>query len=361
MQQYSGSVLPFPPVIPSATQIQHGTMLLRYALPAMGALFTFVAQAQPNLTAANDVPLNNDQFGIQTVDGFTSEGGGGANVDYNYWDMLIPNTGFRNIRWFDASVTPSAALVPAATMISTDGGADTLYWAVTANGLEQVGARSALYATTINYSDALLELKLPCTYLTSWSDNHSANYTISGFPVTRVGTITGIADAYGVLRLPSGFQHDVLRVKLRRSITDAAAIATTVRKETVFNYYEEGGRYPRLHLRIDSVQINGGAWAVTRRAEWQGQGFVVGLDEAFSDADVFTAFPNPATDAVTVNAPLGPGSRLEIADAAGRVVRSENLTKEQSVLSVSGLPAGVYHLNLITSSGGRRSQRVVVQ
>lgn len=336
-------------------------MLIRYALPTLGALLSLAAQAQPNLTDANDVPLNGDEFGIRTVDGFTSEGASGATVDYNYWDMLIPNTGFRNVRWFDASVTPSAALVPTATMISTDGGADTLYWAVTAEGLEQVGARSALYATTINYSDALLELKLPCTYLTSWTDNHAANYTISGFPVTRVGTITGIADAYGVLRLPNGYLHNVLRVKLRRSITDAAAIATTVRKETVFNYYEEGGRYPRLHLRIDSVQVNGGAWAVTRRAEWQGQGFTVGVDESINDADVFTAFPNPATDHITVNAPFVAGSRLEVADAAGRTVRSVNLTKEQAVLNVAELNPGVYHMILITSAGDRRSQRLVVQ
>lgn len=336
-------------------------MILRYTMPFLGACLTLAAQAQPNLTAANDVPLNGDEFAVRNNNDFLGPGPAGAVVQFNYWDMLVNGGGLQNIRWFNASVSPNASLVPSATMLSTDGGADTLYWAVTANGLEQVGARSALYNTTINYTDALLELKLPCTYQTSWTDNHAASYSISGFPVSRVGTITGMADAYGVLQLPNNYFHDVLRVKLRRSITDAAAIATTLRKETVYNYYEEGGRFPRLHLRIDSVQVNGGAWAVTRRAEWQGNAYAVGLEENLTDADVFTAYPNPATDFITLNAPLAAGSRLEIADAAGRVVRTINLIGERSTIGVEQLPAGVYHLSLITATGHRREQRLVVQ
>jgi len=336
-------------------------MILRYALPVLGTCLALAAQAQPNLTAGNDVPLNGDQFAVRNNSTFLSPGPAGANVQFNYWDMLENGGGLQNIRWFNASVSPNSSLVPSATLLSTDGGADTLYWAVTANGLEQVGARSALYNATINYTDPLLELKLPCTYQTSWTDNHSASYSVSGFPVSRVGTITGIADAYGILQLPNNFFHNVLRVKLRRSITDAAAIVTTLRKETVYNYYEEGGRYPRLHLRIDSVQINGGAWAVTRRAEWQGNAYAVGLDENLTDAEVFTAYPNPATNAFTVSAPYTAGSRLEIADAAGRVVRSVNLVGERPTIGVEQLPAGIYHLSLISATGHRREQRLVVQ
>jgi len=336
-------------------------MILRYALPAMGAFLGLAIQAQPTLTAADDVPLNGSEFAVRNNDTFLSPGPAGANVQYNYWDMLVDGGGLQNIRWFNASVSPNASMVPSATLLSTDGGADTLYWTVTANGLEQVGARSALYSTTINYTDALLELKLPCTYQTSWTDNHAASYSISGFPVSRVGTITGIADAYGVLQLPNNFVHNVLRVKLRRSITDAAAIVTTLRKETVYNYYEEGGRYPRLHLRIDSVQINGGAWAVTRRAEWQGNAYAVGLDENLTDADVFTAYPNPTDGPLTLAANNAFGAQVEIADPAGRVVERITLTSDKATIDTKHLPAGMYHLSLIERNGDRRVQRVVVQ
>lgn len=335
-------------------------MDLRYAVPALAAFLGLTAQAQPNLTAANDVPLNGDEFAVRTADLFVSEGNAGANVAYDYWNMLAPNSGQRNYRWFNASVTSSSAQVPAATLISTDGGTDTLFWAVTGNGLEQVGARTALYGGVISYTDPMLELKLPCTYGTTWTDPHSASYTVSSFPVTRTGTIAGHADGYGTLALPSGMQHQVLRVKLRRDITDASAVVTTVRRETVFNYYEAGGRYPRLHLQIDSVQINGGAWAVTRRAEWNGNGFTVGMDD-LADADVFTAYPNPAQGAITIAAPHAPGSHVELLDATGRLVARHPLAADRLTLSTGGLQAGAYHLVLISPQGGRRVQRVVVE
>lgn len=335
-------------------------MKLRYTAPAFALLLGLGAKAQPNLTASADVPLNGDEFPMFSADNFLSEGAAGANVVYDYWNMLVPNTGLRNYRWFNASVSPNSSVVPSATLLSTDGGTDTLYWAVTANGLEQVGARTVLYGGTINYTDAMLELKLPCTYGTTWTDPHSASYSISGFPVTRTGTITGIADAYGTLTMPSAQQFQVLRVKVRRNLTDANAIVTSVRRETVFNYYMEGSRTPKLRLQIDSVQVNGGAWAVTRRAEWNALPFTVGMDD-IDDAAVFTAYPNPASGPITLTAPALAGSRVQLLDATGRLVESLTLTGERLVIGTDALRAGVYNLVLTTPSGQRSAQRVVVE
>lgn len=335
-------------------------MKFRYSAPVFAALFGLVAQAQPNLTSSADVPLNGDEFATYAAENFISEGAAGANVVYDYWNMLVPNTGLRNYRWFNASVSSNASLVPSATLLSTDGGTDTMYWAVTANGLEQVGARTVLYGGTISYGDAMLELKLPCTFGTTWSDPHSANYAISGFPVTRTGTITGHADAYGTLTMPSAQQHQVLRVKVRRDLTDVSAFATSVRRETVFSYYQESGRAPKLRLQVDSLQINGGAWAVTRRAEWTGNSFTVGIDD-LDDATVFTAYPNPASGPITLSAPAMAGSRVELVDATGRLVETNTLTGERVVIGTDALRAGVYNLVLTTPSGQRTAQRVVVE
>lgn len=336
-------------------------MHLRYALPAMGAFFGLAAQAQPTLTAANDIPLDGMQFSVHSVEDFTSIGGGGVNVTWQYWNMLVPNTGNRDYRWFNASVTPSAALVPSASLLSTDGGTDTTFWDVDTDGLVQVGSRTNLTGGVINYTDPFTELKLPCTYLTSWTDQHAASYSVSGFPVTRTGTITGIADAYGQLQLPSNYMHDVLRVKVRRQITDATAIVTTVRIETVNYYYEAMARYPRLKLQVDSVQINGGAWAVTKRAEWTGEGFVVGLPEDFSDEDVFTAYPNPTDGPLTIEVADGIGARVEIADAAGRIVEGFTLSSDRAMIGTAHLRAGAYLVSVTARNGDRRVQRVAVQ
>jgi len=336
-------------------------MHLRYALPAMGAFIGLAAQAQPTLTAANDVPLNGQEFSVLSAENFTSIGGGGTNVTWHYWNMLVPNTGNRDYRWFNASVTPSASQVPSATLLSTDGGTDTTFWTVNSDGLVQVGSRTNLTAGVINYSDPFTELKLPCTYLTTWTDQHAASYSISGFPVTRTGTITGIADAYGQLQLPNNFQHDVLRVKVRRQITDAAAIATTVRIETVNYYYQSMARFPKLKLQVDSVQINGGAWAVTKRAEWTGVGFTVGIPEDIADEEVFTAYPNPTDGPLTIELAEGIGARVEIADAAGRIVEGFTLSSDRATIGTAHLRAGAYLVSVTARNGDRRVQHVVVQ
>jgi len=336
-------------------------MTLRYALPAMGAFLGLAAQAQPTLTAADDVPLNGQQFTVRGADNFIGIGDAGANATWHYWNMLTLNTGIKDYRWFNASVTPTASQVPSATLLSTDGGSDTTFWTVNADGLVEVGSRTVLTGGTVNYSDPITQLKLPCTYLTAWTDQHSASYSISGFPVSRVATITGIADAYGQLRLPANYQHDVLRVRVRRHVTDAAAIVTTVRIENVTYYYEPMARFPRLRLQLDSVQINGGAWAINRRAEWTGEGFTVGLPDEISDEDVFTAYPNPTDGPLTLAANNAYGAQVEITDPAGRVVERITLTSDKATFDTKHLPAGMYQLSLIERNGDRRVRRVVVQ
>lgn len=333
--------------------IRHRYAIFLFALPGAWA------QAQPTLTAANDVPIAGQEFATRYADNHLEAGPAGANQSFGYWTMLVPAAGQRNYRWFNANITPSSALVPTATLISTDGGTDTLYWAVTGQGLEQVGARTVLYQGTISYSDPYVELKLPCTFGTTWTDAHAASYSVGGFPVTRTGTVTGHADAYGTLRMPQGAVfNDVLRVRVRRNLTDAALIATTQRIETVHYFYVPGARYPTLKLMTDSLSVNGGAWGVSKRAEWMGADFTVGI-EGFDEDALFTAYPNPADGFVAINLP-GTGAAIEVLDAAGRVLERHRAQGERHVLGTAHLPAGLYVLRAIMADGHAVARQLVV-
>ena len=76
-----------------------------------------------------------------------------------------------------------------------------------------------------------------------------------------------------------------------------------------------------------------------------------------------TVFPNPSTDQVQLRWPAGlRPTRLEVRDALGRLVRTElpAATETSRALHLSGLPAGVYLVQLQTADQ-RLTQRLVLE
>ncbi len=339
-------------------------MTLRYACTTVLATGALFALAQPTLTTSTNVPIAPSDIDVRTATNYIGDGPTGANVQFHYWNMLTPNTGNRNIYYRAASVTPTSASIPSATLLSTDGGTDTLFWAVTAQGLEQVGVRTNLEGV-INFSDASLELKLPCTYGTTWSDPMGASYTVSGIvPVTRVGTVTGTADAYGTLVMPNAVSiSDVLRVRVRRDITDNSAVANVHRISNVSYFYTTDEAFPKVTITQDSVQIGTGAWTVAKSAQWRGDAFAVGVEEADALEAAFTAYPNPAADVIQVSFANGANAatRVEVLDAAGRVVRNEAVVGGRVALATEGLQAGLYSVRAFAGADVLGVRRVAVR
>ena len=299
---------------------------------------------------------------MNTANAYQGPGPAGTNVQFNYWDMLAPSTGTQNISYLAPLTSGASLLIPSATLLSTDGGSDTLFWQVTASGLEMVGSRTALEGT-LEFNDPSLELKLPCTYGTSWSDPTGDTYTVSSFPVTRTGTVTGVADAYGTLHMPQGVTlPGVLRVHVRRSIVDASAIATTDRISNIYYYYLETQAHPVVKLVEDSARINGGNWAVTRRQHSVGNPAQVGMNEAVDSDISFTVFPNPASDLINLSFDMGSlaARRLQVLDELGRIVMDETITSDKPSFSTRGLAAGPYTLRLLAADGVLGTSRLVV-
>ncbi len=336
-------------------------MDLRYPLLAATSLLVGAIIAQPTITAANNTPLYSagQEFTVRQST-WTNTGSAGANVTYNFWDLI--STSNKQYRFYDADITPTGVLIPAATFLNTDGGSDTLFYTVTANGLEQVGVSASLEGK-VSYTDALLELKYPCTYGTTWSDPTSASYTVSGFPVTRTGTITGNADGYGVLNVSEVSYPSVLRVHTRKATTDASALATINRVSHVWNFYAETTPYPVLKLMLDTVIVNGGAPSVVKSSQWIGGPGGVGMQDISSDDVQFIAFPNPANDAftLTMNATVPTVATAEVTNAAGQLVMTQRISGNQASVNVHGLAPGVYQLRVISSEGVLGTRRLVVQ
>lgn len=329
-------------------------------------LFALLAGAvigQPTLNQGSHVPTAGQDFAVVSADGYIGVGPAGADVAMDYWNMLIPNTGNRTWRYRAASSSSTSAQIPTATLLYTDGGSDTTFWNSTADGFYHVGSRTDAEGV-VNFTDPLQELKFPCTYGTTWTDAMSATYVVGGFvTVTRTGTIEGNADAYGTLRLPeAAVVPNVLSVKVRRQINDNSAVLNVVRIANINYFYSSTSPFPMLRLTEDSVRLGTGAWTVVKGAQWVGNGFVVGLDEEALEQVAFTAYPNPASNVVTIGIDAAKAGEAQVIDATGRVVLRARLTADRSSFDVGALTAGAYSVKVFDPQGRSLGvQRLVVE
>ncbi|MBL7939156.1 MAG: T9SS type A sorting domain-containing protein [Flavobacteriales bacterium] len=335
-----------------------------YTLAASIVLLSRTLVAQPTIDLANNRPVNGQEFVLNTSTTWIWEGPTGADVDFNFWDLV--RTGNRNYRAYDASISSAAAAnVPTANMLSTDGGLDTLYWNYTADGLYLAGSRSPLEgALPVNLSDPLLELKYPCTFGTTWTDNVAATYTSQAGEATRTGTVTGIADAWGQFDISEASLPSVLRVKVSKDITDVSAIATLRRVTDTWYFYSENYPWPVLKLVNEAISINGGTSTATRSAQWMFGPGGVSVGEIDPDSFTFTPYPNPANGRVDLNIGTSDVRTIEVLTATGQLVwqeRASNGSSLTGILDVSGFASGVYQVRLTQADGRQGTQRLVVQ
>ncbi len=74
----------------------------------------------------------------------------------------------------------------------------------------------------------------------------------------------------------------------------------------------------------------------------------------------FSVHPNPAKDLLHIQAQR-PMERLQLYDLSGRAVLAEQVRSDRHGLNLSGIPPGIYLLEVSDRHGGRSVQKVVVQ
>lgn len=273
---------------------------------------------------------------------------------FDYWNLFADSPGNRNFYY-----TP-APNVPSADLGSTDGGSDTTFWVLDGDGWNVVAERTDLTGL-LTYPSPLLSLPLPLTYQDDWNDAVSVNYSVSGVPVTRLANIAGVADAYGTLTLTNTATYDVLRVVVRREVSDNSAVINIRRISNITSFYEEASSHAVLKLQEDSVQLGAGAWTVTRSVEHVGDAAVVGVQDLNANDFTFVAYPNPVSDALTLTFETDEmPSHVELYDAMGHQVAIQQVNSSVILLDVKGLAAGLYTLRSMDQAVLLGSRTVVV-
>jgi hypothetical protein len=312
------------------------------------------ANAQVSLSVANHVPVVGQTVGVSRGDSIISFGPAGANVPFNYWDLMYEAT-LPRLRFY----TPATATMPGASIGSTDGGSDTTFWNLSGAGLEVVGLRGSLEGV-VTYTDRILELPLPLEFGDTWTDAGTASYTAFGFPVTRLVSFTGAADAYGTLTLSDLQTVPVLRVSTRRQINDNNLVINVLRINRTTAFYSATSAHPVLRLSIDSARAGTGGWTVETQVEVIGEPITVGLNEYAAAEARFTAFPNPASGNVTVQL-NSPADLVQLFDAKGAIVRSLNTTSDRVVIDLQGMEPGTYLVRAYRNGAAVETRPIVVE
>ncbi|MBK9759781.1 MAG: T9SS type A sorting domain-containing protein [Flavobacteriales bacterium] len=342
-------------------------MLERYTAFFLTAATAMAAQAQITLSDPNNVPLAGSAYPTIKA-AYAPVPAGGIGVTFDYSGLI--STGTSSVNWIAPDEYSNPSAFPLATIASASP-IDTLFYQVTSNGLERVGERQTIVAFDVEvpFSDPSLTLKLPITFGGTWNDNIAANYMVNGNAGTRTGNIFGQADASGLLQLPGGGSPiEVLRIftytQEVNNINPGIPITVThIRRE--YGYYAAFSKTPVLRVFADTLNASIGGNTFTSGIEWLDPS-VVGLLESTAVNANMALSPNPVNSEAMLNFTSVDGSaaRMELIDATGRIVLSENMlnTKQgaNSVLvNTAGILPGCYSLRLSSSKGIMGSCRFV--
>jgi hypothetical protein len=324
------------------------------------------ALAQPTLTATGNLPAIGQVFPYHKA-AYAAPPAAGSGMTYNYAGLV--ETGVTAWQWIDPAVYSNPSAFPTATLAATNG-IDTLFFNVTANGLERVGERQSIvgFDAEVPFTDASLNLKLPLSYGQTWNDNIAGNFMVDTSPGTRSGTISGNADGGGLLTIPGGGPAvEVVRVYTYtqevNTLTQVPIFGTVtvIHKRAQYDHYASFMKTPILRVYTDSLSSSIGLTQNTSGIEWLDTAFV-GLAER-ANRHALEVFPNPAGDQVNIRLDMPANGRmmLELCDATGRVVLSRRAIPgvQQQVLDLAAITPGAYVLNLREGGELVRSIRVV--
>jgi hypothetical protein len=319
-------------------------------------------QSQPTLNGVDVNPVVGTSIITHTYNyAALVPGSGGANVTWNY--ASIGNTGNFNANIVAPSTTPYASqFVNANTAFYYP--VQTAYQFFLCNATEYSHYGDVAGGTIVPFSNRETIYTFPLTYNNTGNDNFLGTFTNSGYTFYRYGTSTFHADGYGTLILPYGTLTNVLRVKFVEDYVDSANISGIPFVTTYHNdqyMWLKQGVHPFL---LEYYTITGGGSTTT--AGFYLDQSSVGFQENNAENLSYSVFPNPTSDFLHLTYELKNKSQIEInllnslGQNVQKIIGEEgNPGSYMKEISLSGLPKGIYTLQLIID-GNMQNKRVVL-
>ncbi|MEO8591567.1 MAG: T9SS type A sorting domain-containing protein [Flavobacteriales bacterium] len=316
------------------------------------------ANAQPVLTFATNGSAPGSSYTLR-YGPYVDQGTSGADQT---WDLSALATDSMDvITLVDPATTTNGATFPTATVAETGGDA-VMYFRTAADGMYLAGSDAD--GLLIPYSDEGKYLVFPCNYTDTWSDDAAAEFDVQGTLVTRTATITGEADGYGTLIMPTWSASDVLRIHWHEEADDATDLFTVQSVYDSYLYFVVGQSYPIAQLVHTELTILGNT-TILEHAQWVDE-LSTGTMEHARATDRIEVFPMPAQETVNITLPatMHGACTFSVADVQGRTMSSlpaTELSNGKGTLDVSTLTPGLYLLTATDVLGTIATARLVVE
>ncbi|MDZ7846054.1 MAG: T9SS type A sorting domain-containing protein [Owenweeksia sp.] len=295
-----------------------------------------IAFAQPTLTDANNnltAGESYQQLAVSNPPAGVHEGSDWGQCELGFFHSSLPAQCTQLI-----SSRTRTRINPNANILYTQSGS-SVYFGTTAGNFTFYGVSSS--AMDVKYTDGEDQLRFPISFGDNYTDTKAGSITGQGINAQVSGTIAVAADAYGSLTTPEGTYNNVLRIRIVRHDTSIMNGVQTNSTDSIYYWYEPNTSFPVMTFQKN---YSGGSFIQSAFTYLSENSISLTEQEDLS----FSLYPNPAVEQVRLEGlPEGDFS-LRLMSLSGRVLHRYS---NKYALSVAGLPAGIYLIEVSTSNG----------
>ena len=248
----------------------------------------------------------------------------------------------------DSFITPSAApnasAYPAATYVQNRDKIYTFYKSNTAQTrTEMLGGYTP--SLTITFTNTAIIASYPISYGYSVTNAASGTFKYNTTNGACNGNITITADGIGTLSLANGIKvPNVIRLKSVEILTlSTSFLPVGMFYQTVYNYYEQGKKFPVVNVGYTTYQLLAGTPTITALAYGNQNYFnLLGINENKMIDENYRVFPNPFHDNFEILA-KSTDNLFQLFDLSGRLlITAKDITPEK----LAPLAKGIYILEI---------------
>ena len=329
------------------------------------------AIAQPTLNKSNFAPVIGDSTQYYMISGYSgNEGPSGANQNWDFSN--VGNGAERNFNYISCAASPDCANNPGTTVVMKGSDGSYIYYIVDNNkmAIKGIGNEAQGQSAIFHYSDPEDVMHFPFTFNNTYSDNTACSASLSsGVEISRSGTTTVTADAYGTLKTPKGTFQNTLRIYMHQVYED---IMTVSGSSQVLNYDTKiySWYQPGIHdilLTISTVSVNGGAPLMT--LQYSNAPQTTSISDLENSKKNLEIFPNPATQYTNIKLtkPNDAIQNIKVVNVLGQEVAeySAKTLKQKSngvySMDLNAVSSGIYWLQVQTKQGNFSQKLQVIK
>ncbi len=338
-------------------------------LTILAGALAFTVNAQLTLTKAFNEPVIGN---VHTKKGYDSVGvvpkSTGASQTWNF-STLVTNTITEVATYTTVASTPSASSFPLATLAEGDGTGAYNYWRSTATQFELLGNDDGA-GGLVTFTNAAIAAVWPINMGYSNNDTYGGPVTVASMSGNATGSISTNGTGTGTVILPGSLTFvNCLQVRMTNSLniqvgTFPSSFTVDVRS-TEYQYYNGAQKFPIITVNYQTeTATTAFGPTVTITADIRiNNAVLTGITDFNFDAINYNVYPNPATDAVTINLTNDKTENVSVIvmNNLGQVVKSldlGNAVEVKHLMNTSDLASGIYHVK--TSIGDKSTTKKLI-